>query len=277
MIKQLLILLLLTLPLAAETLNGVAIMVKDRPITLFDLKEEMRKSGQTQEAAINVLVRSELEALEADERGITVTNREVHDDLKKIAEQNGVTVMELYLSMQQKQNMTEKELKEKIRTKLLTQKLYGAIAYERLQEADSSEIEEYYNLHIAEFSHPSTITATIYRSPSEAKLQEKLANPMLYAPQIKQENVTLEYDKINPQLAALLTQTEPYSFTQIFPDQNGFISFYVQKKSDITTQPLEAVRNQIINAIMQEKRQQVLNDYFTRLKLNTEVKTIRLP
>ncbi len=277
MIKQLLILLLVTLPVAAETLNGVAIMVKDRPITLFDLKEEMDKNGQKRDIAIDTLVRTELEAVEAEARGITVSNQEVYDDLKKIAEQNGMSVMEFYTSVQQTQNMTEKELKAKIRTKLLTQKLYGAIAYERLQEADETEIEEYYNLHIAEFSRPTSITATVYRSPSQAKLQEKLANPMLYAPQIQQENVTLEYDKINPQLAALLAQTEAYSFTQILPDQNGFISFYVQKKNDVTTQPLEAVRNQILNAIMQEKRGQILNDYFTRLKLNTDIKTIRLP
>jgi hypothetical protein len=59
--------------------------------------------------------------------------------------------------------------------------------------------------------------------------------------------------------------------------KNGFMSFYIRDKNNVVTENLESMRPQIANAIVGEKRNQVLNDYFTRLRLNAEIKIVRLP
>jgi hypothetical protein len=41
--------------------------------------------------------------------------------------------------------------------------------------------------------------------------------------------------------------------------------------------PFEQVKMQVQEALMAEKREQTLKDYFDRARLNAEIKTIRLP
>lgn len=55
------------------------------------------------------------------------------------------------------------------------------------------------------------------------------------------------------------------------------MSFYMKDKQNLITENLDSVRPQITNTIMGEKRNQVLNDYFTRLRLSAEIKVLRLP
>ena len=100
---------------------------------------------------------------------------------------------------------------------------------------------------------------------------------MFYSPEVGSEKVILQYKTINPRLANVLNETPLNSFTPIVPDQQGFMSFFVQEKNGMITQPLESVRAQIANAVMGEKRQQVLNDYFARLRLNADIQIVRLP
>jgi hypothetical protein len=55
------------------------------------------------------------------------------------------------------------------------------------------------------------------------------------------------------------------------------MSFYMKDKPNLITESLDSVRPQISNEIMGEKRNQVLNDYFTRLRLSADIQVIRLP
>jgi hypothetical protein len=51
----------------------------------------------------------------------------------------------------------------------------------------------------------------------------------------------------------------------------------MRDKQNLVTESLDTVRPQITNMIMGEKRNQVLNDYFTRLRLSADIKILRLP
>ena len=276
MLKPILFL-LLSLTLYAGTINGVAILVKDEPITLYDIRTEMRKSGTSQAETVDMLIRKKLESIEVEERGISVSDREVHNDIENMAEQNNMSVMQFYDAMQSTRGVSSTELKEKIQEKLLNQKLYNAIAFSHMEQPTPDEEAEYYQLHKAEFSHPESFDVIVYRSASSDKLQEKVDNPMFYSPEVTSEEAILAYDAIDPRLANLLNTTEVNGFTRVLPEGDKFISFFVREKKNIVTQPLDSVRVIIANAIMGEKRKQVLNDYFARLRLNADIRTIRLP
>ena len=268
---------LISLTLYAETINGVAILVKEEPITLYDIRTEMRKSGASQAETVDMLIRKKLESIEIEERGISVSDPEVHDDMEKMAEQNNMSVMQFFDAMQSTRGVSSTELKEKIKEKLLNQKLYNAIAFSHMEQPTPDEEAEYYQLHKAEFSHPESFDVIVYRSASREKLQEKVDNPMFYSPEVTSDTVTLEYSAIDPRLADLLNTTKVNSFTRVLPEGESFIGFFVREKKNIITQPLDSVRVIVANAIMGEKRKQVLNDYFARLMLNADIKTIRLP
>lgn len=277
MMMKSLILALLSVTMHAKMIDGIAILVKDEPITLSDLRNGMNDYGNNMQRTVDALIRKKLEAQEAAERGITVSNEEVYADIEKLAQQNGITVRELYDNVYAARSLTQSQFKEQVREKLLNQKLYNAIAFSHMEEPGDLEIEEYYQVHRSEFTHAQRYDVIAYKSRSQERLSEKVNNPMLNAPEVSSEKQTLYYGKIIPKIAQLLEQTPLNSFTPIVTMQNSHFSFFLQEKHDVVSQPVDAVRDQIRQAIMAQKREQVLNDYFARLRLNADIQIIRMP
>jgi len=275
---KILLLLLISIVLFARMVDGVAILVKDQPITLLDVKNQMQKSRASLGEAVRFLIREQLEKQEVQARHITVGSQEVYAEIEKMAGKNNLTLMQLYDAVYNTQKLSEKAFKETLRKRLLNQKLYSAIAFSQMSEPTPDEEEEYYRLHPEIFTHPESFDVNIYTARSQQLLKEKIDNPMFYAPAVKNERTSLRYDAINPRLAEILMKTPLNSFSPVLPGpQGGYMSFYVEQKSQMVTQPLEKVRRQISNMIMGEKREQVLGDYFDRLRLNSDIQIIRLP
>ncbi|MFK5938474.1 MAG: peptidyl-prolyl cis-trans isomerase, partial [Sulfurimonas sp.] len=82
--------------LNAAVYDGVAIVVKDKAITLLDIKEKMQEVHADAKAASDILIRQKLEGIEREERQITVTSTEVFDDIKKTAQRNKLNISEFY-------------------------------------------------------------------------------------------------------------------------------------------------------------------------------------
>jgi len=275
MYKSFLVLLLATL-LKAEVYDGVAIVVKDKAITLLDIKNEMKMSKVNAKQAADILIRQKLEKVEIDTRKIKVTNSEVYDDIKKMAARNSMNISDFYDAVRNSNGLSSTELKEKVKQKLLSQKLYQAIAYSSLSEPSDLEIQEYYKLHKDSFKHPAAFTVIIYDSNNQEALQTKVDNPMFYSPEIATNEQVLPYEKISPELASLLERTELNHFTNVIPNgKGGFMSFYIKAIKTAKESGIESVRNQIVNAMMAQQREQVLGDYFAKLRNNTDINVIR--
>ena len=268
--------LLFTALLNAAVYDGVAIVVKDKAITLLDIKTEMKISKIDAKRAADVLIRQKLEEVEIDERKITVNSSEVYDDIKKMASRNNLNISEFYDAVRESNGMSSTEFKEKIKQKLLSQKLYQAIAYAALSEPSDLEVQEYYDMHKNNYKHPASFTVIIYDSKDKTRLQEKIDNPMFYAPDIATNEQVLPYEQISPELASLLERTSLNHFTNVVPNgKGGFMSFYMKEIESAAAGGIESVRNQIVNSIMAEKREQVLGNYFARLRHNADINVIR--
>jgi len=170
--------------LNAEIVDGVAVVVKGSAITLYDIKKEMKTSRADAKSATDALIRKTLETLEIKERKLSVSSGEVYDDIKKTAARNNLSVSEFYEAVRNSNGLSSSELKEKIKEKLLSQKLYSAIAYTGISQPSEDEIQAYYESHKNSFAHPSGFKVIIYQSKSKQRLQEKIDNPMFYSPEI---------------------------------------------------------------------------------------------
>lgn len=269
---------LLSVSLFAEMIEGVAVVVKGEPITLYDVKKEMALAKTDAKKASDMLIRKKLEELEIQERKINVTATEVYEEIKLTATRNNLSVDEFYAAVRETNGLSSSELKEKMRERLLSQKLYQSIAYASMSQPSDSEIEEYYRLNKEKFSHPSGFKVMIYGAQSQERLQAKIANPMLYAPDVLTNEQELPYDRISPELASLLAKTPPQSFTPVIPDgKGGFMSFYLQEVLQAKEASFEMQKDAIVNALMAEKREQILGDYFEKLRHNAEIVLVRLP
>jgi hypothetical protein len=264
--------------LQAEVYDGVAVVIQDKIITLYDIKQEMKQDKLSVKQATDLLIRQKLEAIELQKRKITVGSSEVYEDIKQLAQRNHLSVGEFYDAVRETNGLTSTQLKEKIKQKLLSQKLYNAIAMSSLSEPSEEEIKEYYELHKNDLQHPIAFNVIIYDARDKRVLQTKASNPMFYSPQIRSNEQTLPYNRISPELASLLEKTKPYHFTPVVPNgKGGFMTFYLKNVQTAKNLPLEDVRNEIINTLMAKKREAVLSDYFARLKDNTDINIIRLP
>jgi len=262
--------------LSANMVAGVAIVVKDEAITLYDIKKEMRVSNVSKEMAINTLIRQKLEEAEIKTRNISVSNTEVYDDIKQTAQRNNMSVGQLYEAALNSNGISSNELKIKVKQKLLAQKLYNSIAYSKATRPTESELKEYYDLNKESFSHPSSFTTVIYQTTDQYALTKKIENPMFYAPQIQTQEQELQYNRISPELANLLQKTAVNTFTPVVPDANGgYMSFYIKAIKGVEDLGFEKMRGQIENEILSKKREQVLGDYFARLKENAEINVLR--
>jgi len=131
-------------------------------------------------------------------------------------------------------------------------------------------------MHKDTYKHPASFTVIIYDADDKNKLQTKVDNPMFYSPSIRTNEQVLPYSKITPELASLLERTSLNSFTNVIPNgKGGFMSFYIKEIESAKAGGLSSVRSQIVNSITSHKREQVLSDYFARLKHNADINVIR--
>ena len=262
--------------LLANVYDGVAIVVKNSAITLLDIKKEMKNSKVDEKTASDILIRQKLESSEIEERKITVSSAEVFADVKSMAAKNNLSVSAFYDAIRESNGMNSQDIKEKIKQKLLSQKLYSAIAYSSISEPSMREIEDYFEIHKSEFTHPASFDVTFYNAKDEKSLQAKINNPMFYSPEIQTIDKKLNFTEIAPQLASLLQRTSLNSFTPVLPDgKGGFMSIYVKEISATEEVSLESAKASIINQIVSQKREQVLSEYFARLRDNADINIIR--
>ena len=273
---QIILVLLMGTLLSAEMINGVSVVVKGEAITIRDVKDEMQLSKVNATNATDILIRKKLEAAEIQERKITVDVSEVYDDIKKVSALNKMSVDEFYDAVRESNGISSAEFKEKTREKLLSQKLYSAIAYSSMSMPDEDELKEYYQLHKGDFSRPKAFSVIIYSSANEDALRKKITTPMFISDEVKVEEREIPYDTISPELAKLLEKTEDKSFTPVIMDQKGsHMSFYMVEAKKPQASSYEDVKNQISNAVMGQKREQALSEYFARLRGNADIQIVR--
>ncbi len=276
--KHILLTISLILTLNAKIIDGISAIVEDKIITLYELQKKQDELNLDSKSALDILIREKLEEIEIKKRGIDVSDEEVFEEIKKIASANNLTINQFYDLVREKNNLNSSELKEKIKQKLLKDKLYAQISYSKLQQPKEDELKEYFNLHKDKFLKPSFVDVILYESQSQELLLKKMQNPMFYSPEIKKQEQRIPLDKIPPQLAQLLLDTKENHFTQIIPKSpTEFMMFFITKKAKPSEVNFEDIKNQVINAVMFEKRATILDDYFAKLKDSAKIKVLRLP
>ena len=115
--------LIFVVSLNAELVNGVALIVKGVPITLYDIKNEMKVSNVDAKSATDTLIRKKLEIIELQERKISVSSTDVYDNIKKTASANGMSVNDFYEAIRNSRGLSSIEFKAKTKEKILSQKL----------------------------------------------------------------------------------------------------------------------------------------------------------
>jgi len=251
--------------LYAKTIDKIAIVVNNIPITTYDIAKTTQQT-KNQNLAIEILINNALIKSAIKEKGIYVDDFDVENRLEEIAKKNGMSLFDFKTMLIQKGELNI--LREKIKKELEITKL---ISYFN-KSITKNDVENYYNSHKDEFALPKSITTTIYSSNNPNILKQVKENPLLNSENIQVEDKTFEYDKTNPKIMMFLSKVKTNSFSEIVPTgKDKFSLFYVTKKEGEITLPFDIAAGIIFEKLSQKNRQKAMQDLLAKLKAKANI------
>jgi len=267
------IMLCVNLHLNAGIINAIAISVNDSPITLVDIDLKMTQTKESKETAIAILIDEILYQQSLEKYNINVDNFDTDDYIEKIAKNNKMTLLEFKNAVKQQEDYDL--FVEKIKSQLKHRKLISAISTNNLIPANQEDLKIYYNNHIEEFKIAKKLDVMHYTSSDKNLLEKLKSNPLLADKNINIQNTTFDIDTISPQMKYILSQTNEKEYSTIFVENKLYNIVYLSKKNDIQMIPFETVQDNIFNAIMTQRENEYLKNYFENLKITSEIKFIK--
>lgn len=258
---------------SAQMINGIAAIVENEPITLYEvysLKEQLRASEQD---ALNLLIRDRLEDAQIKNLNISVTPFELNDRIESIAKQNGMTNSQFRSSIQA-QGMDFLEFKNNIEKKMLQEKLYKSILAEAGKNVNEQKAKMYFDANPDKFKVFSTAKVVLYRAKNPEELEAQKTNPSLLNG-VQTQELSLDYQSIDPRLAAIIAGTNNGEFTQILQGADSFDMFYVKEKIGSYTPSFADVKDNVINELYQGEQEKLMADYFDKLRAKAKIQILR--
>src|SRR6186997_1678943 len=174
---------------SADVPDGAVAVVGDKTVTKeeFDkLIEQQKKSAEAQkqdfpepgtaqyEALKATIVKGLVEQkeweLEGEAMGIKVTDQEVETELDNIKKQNGLTDDQKYEAELAKAGVTDAQVREELRTRVLTNKIYEAVT--KNVTVTDADIKAYYDQNPTQYQQPPSREVRHILVKSEAQAQK---------------------------------------------------------------------------------------------------------
>ncbi len=258
----------------ASTLNGIALIVNEEPITVYDVEKTMQVNGVSQEEAISYLIDKALFDQMVKEHGISADIFEINEYIERLANANG---MELYaFKAIVKQEYPNYEVFEnEAKNAVVRQKLIAKLVRDNLPVANDDDMRLYYEKNEHKYLSAKTFEVIQYASQNRVSLNQAIENPMQVIKDVNKTLLTLEANNLQPQLQYILNGTKEHSFTPIFTADKNFVSMYVSKKSGTVAESYESAKGKIFNDIMMQREQAFLKEEFEKQKLTADIKVLR--
>lgn len=258
----------------ASTLNGIALIVNEEPITVYDIEKTMQVNGISQEEAISYLIDKALFDDMVKEHGISADIFEINDYIEKLANSNG---MDLYaFKAIVKQEYPNYEVFEnESKNAVIRQKLIAKLVRDNLPIANDEDMRLFYEKNQHKYLSAKTFEVIQYSSKNKAFLHQAIENPMQVVDDVEKSSLTLEANNLQPQLQYILNGTKENSFTPIFTADKHFVSMYVNSKKGSVVENYESAKAKIFNDIMMQREQAFLKEEFEKQKLTADIKVLR--
>ena len=257
----------------AGLVNGIAIIVNNTPITLYDIDKTMETKRLSKQQAVESLIDEKIYEQELRKKNISVDIFDIDNYIEKLAAQNKMNTLDFKTLVRQQQNY--ELFKENIKKQLLHQKLVLKVAGGKLKTASSNDIQIFYDNNKEQYSIAHTIEVVAYISKNKKLLNQLKVNPMLQDENIAVQNIVFKQNELNPQVKYILNGTKQKQFSAIFAQNKNYNMFFVKEKKDIKVLSLEDVKDNIFQNIMKKREQNYLSEYFETLKITADIKVLR--
>lgn len=258
----------------ASMINGIALIVNDQPITIYDIEKTMSVNNVSKNEAVSFLVDKVLYDQLVQENGISADIFDVNDYIEKLANSNGMDLYSFKSVIKQKYPNYE-VFENEAKNAVIRQKLVQKIVQGQLAIANDDDMQLYYEKNKNDFLAANSIKAYQYTSKNKASLLNALKNPLIVPEDVQREAIDLKTQNLPAQMQFLLNETKENSFTPIFTANQQFVSIFIQRKQGSSPLSFESVKGKIFNEIMSTREKKYLKDYFEKQKLTADIKIVR--
>ena len=267
--KKFIFILFICLILNAKVIDKVVASVNGEPITSYDIQTTSQKLKIPPNQALNYLIDQKIIDSEIKKRGISVDDYEINEAMNKIAKRNNLTLFEFKNILMQKGEY--EKFKNKVKNDLLKQKLFSSIVNAKLK-ITPEEIKNYYNTHKDEFSIFDTVQVVKYTSNNPESLKKLYNTPFLSDKNINSETSVYQWNELPLDKLYLFKNTKVGEYTPIINEGLSYSTYYISNKSGKVYLPFDKVKNIIANKLIEKKRNQILKEYFDRVKNRADIK-----
>ncbi len=275
--KFLLASLLLASFLEAKTmLNGVAVLVNNEPITLYEIHKISKQNNVDLKQALDALIQQRLQESQIKRLNISASEFEINSKVKQVAEKNSLSVDEFFNALSL-DGLSRKEYEEQIAKKIKAQKLYESIFKSKNAMPSQKEIRSYYEANKEKFTQATEFKVIIYISQNSDDLQAVMKSPLVVNENVKTDKKSLKADHLDKRTLFILNQTPIGKFTPILKTKNGFVSFLLSEKSNLKAINFDEASGLVANMLSSQKQKMVVKNYFEKLKSSADIVMIRKP
>ncbi len=257
-------------------IDGISLIVNNEPITTYEIQKYKNTLHISTNRAIDLLIQKKVEDREIKLSDIRVDSYDVEEEMKKIANQNRLSLDEFKEILKQK-GIDLNEYEEELKNRIKREKLYKKIASSKIRKATEDELRRYYKNNPQEFSIPQKIDIIEYSSPNKEELLTLTKTPMYKSDSITSSEKELDARNIHPKILYILTNTKEGSFTPILKAGDRYVTLYIKKKKEIKTLPFEQVKNAVFAKVMREKEKDAIREYFEKIKAEAKIIVVRKP
>ena len=254
--------------------GGIAIKVNGDPITIYEIKQIQSNHHLTKEQASEFLIAQRLKSQEIERLNIKVDDMRIDQEIEAIASQNQMTHQQFLNALYQEGidfDTYKKQLKEQIETRELMRNVLLSS-----DVSNEDKMREYYNTHKDEFIAPTDVQTTRYVSKDPKLLERTIQNPSISLNGVEKTEENIKTNSLNPQIAQLFSSLKEGEFSPILDAGGGnYVSFYVQKKHGTEVMSFDQAKNYIAQKLAQTNQEQILNEYFEKIKLKAKIEYLR--
>lgn len=257
-----------------QLVNGLAAIVENEPITMYEVYKTSQILKTDEKNAINFLIKDRLEQAQIKALNIDASSFEINERMQKIAQENGVNLADLS-SVLSRQGINYSDFKEDVAKSIKQEKLYQNIFKDAKVNVSEEGARAYFEQNSSQFVKFAEVKATRYISGQRELLESIQDSPLSVNPAVKTEILELKSEQIPPQLRQIFEMTKDGSFTQIFQTPSGFEMFLVSSKSGVTMPRFEDVKNEVMSSIYRLEEERVISEYFNKLRAKANIKMLR--
>lgn len=272
--KKIYLAIIIALYANANTIDGIAIKIDGNIITLYEINKLQNDKKITRQRAVDELINEKLRENEIRKLDIKVDDSRINDEMNSIAMANKITRTEFENALlAQKINIDE--YKKELKNHIINRELMQKILQTHSSLASESDLMAFYEKNKDDFKIPTKIKVTSYTATSDVELQRFLQNPMMLNPSIQSKDEEIDIRNLPMQIVGVFLDTPQRRFTPVLNSGNTLIVFFIKEKGEMEILPFESAKTMVMQKYSQVRENDILNEYFAKIKANTRIEIIR--